>query len=337
MLIVGALASTVTACPLQPDKTPSDPTDTDTDPSTTTGTTVTSCLQAVNCPTGSCQTSLTIRWDDLETCYGAFDVNSTSWPSNTPSDVQSQCTTKDTYCTIEFTDHVQGNLCAYGNEGDTVSGAVCGYSLASSPQADSLLTTLQSANCNGLFDQLVPQGPDCGGDASDVTLGSSECGSCDTEQGGSAAARKGRPPGTTNMLSLDPAHSFLAVSTPIQSVTVRLSGDAFVDLSGNRLLGLQISADQAHILTSDWKGFSFSLDKPVPLARAGEALRIQMAARPTIIGTGRRNEELTRVRSTATSDLTGHLSATQKTWDLDFVDQSVVGGFALHLVGRITP
>jgi hypothetical protein len=45
-------------------------------------------------------------------------------------------------------------------------------------------------------------------------------------------------------------------------------------LPGNRLLGLKLSAERVRFGSSDWNGFSFSLDKAVPFARAGEAFRI---------------------------------------------------------------
>src|SRR5262249_13983549 len=151
--------------------------------------------------------------------------------------------------------------CAWGTAGDTVGSSDCHYESGSSDDAQVLADKL-NYDC-GLGVNPVPDGDGgdgCTPDFNYATLGTATCASCGSESARTVAARKSRPPGTTDTLSLDPAHSFLAVSTPIQTVTVRLSGDAFVDLRGGRLLGLQISAEQARMANSDWNGFSFSLD-----------------------------------------------------------------------------
>jgi hypothetical protein len=350
MLIAGALVSAGTACTKTPPKDPG---------GTTTETPVATCLEAINCPTEACIPTVVVSRKDLEGCYG---WTGTAWPDATPYEVKG-CDPGNTnagpgaitcYCdpppdggtdTGDRLCHFRHEVdvyaaaqCAWGNEGDAVGSSGCTYEVGRSDLLDALADSITGSCTFAPNQQPDPDGCNQSKlDFSPVVLGSTACTGADDCQGhsGSAAARMGRPAGTSATLALDPARSFLAVSTPLQSVMVRLSGEAYVDLDGGRLLGLQISADQARFNSSDWKGFAFSLDKVVALARTGEAFRIPVAQRSSITGIGRRDGKPTRLRASASSDVTGHLSLAQKTWDLDFADQSTAGGFTMHLAGRI--
>lgn len=356
VLIAGALASTGTACNLTAVATKGDTTD----PSDTTEPTETapagSCLYA-DCPTQLCMPYLYVDRYILERCYG-WDKDNQVWATSAPEAIKDcdkqdldvstnycQCDDRSTSTTdatglckfsIPSVDVFADASCSLGNPGELVTDqeSACTYNdeVVDTSALDTIAKGVNTT-CLVANEPPVEADPNC----FPVTLGnvkrtSNECpiGSCD----GSAAARTARPPGTNVTLSLDPARSYLAVTTPLQSVMVRLSGEAFVDLPGNRLLGLKVSAERIRFGSSDWNGFSFSLDNPVPFARVGEAFRIPVAQKPTITATGRRDGALTRLRASSASDVTGHLSVAHKTWDLDFADQSVAGSFALHLVGR---
>jgi hypothetical protein len=351
MLIAGGLASVGSACTKTPPKDSGD---------TTTDTPVETCREAINCPTEVCVPVVQVSRADLEACYG---WTGTAWPDATPLEVKG-CDPGNTNsapgvitCDCDLpsdggTDggdrlcrfHIEVDLdaaaqCVWGNENDPVGSRGCAYDVGFSDLlsefADSVaracpLSPNQEPDPNGCNQSTL--------DFSPVVLGPTACADADDCQGhSSAAARSSRPAGTSAALSLDPVRSFLAVSTPLQSVTVRLSGEAYVDLNAGRLLGLQISADQTRFASSDWKGFTFTLDKAVALTRAGEAFRIPVAQRSSITGIGRRDDKPTRLRASASSDVTGHLSMAQKTWDLEFTDQSTAGGFTMHLAGRIAP
>jgi hypothetical protein len=340
MSIAGALAFTGTACNLttidpKEDTPDSDsPEETDTTPPTETP--AETCLQAACPPFNSCTPYIVVRKSDLVNCYG-LDENG-GWSSHTPAFV-TDCDGAAEHCTCDANDLCEFKYepqlmfvdaaCTLGTAGTHLDGpSFCHYPEPDETDVNDLIDQLNNDNCGV---NIVPLDGCDEVDFTDVWLSDETCESCDP----SAAARMVRPSGANVTLSLDPARSYLAVTTPVQSLMVRLSGDAFVDLPGNRLVGLKISAERVRFGNSDWNGFGFSLDKPVAFVRAGEAFRIPVAQKPTITATGRRDGALTRMRASSASDVTGHLSVAQKTWDLDFADQSVAGSFALHLVGRI--
>lgn len=331
-LIAGALALTGAACNSTAIVTKSSTDSTDTTQTTPPGT----CLYA-DCPVETCTTTVVIRRDMLEGCYG---WDGSSWATTAPGFVKdcdgshANCTCDSNgLCSFSFSSDVHPKAqCSVGSVNDAVSGSFCGYEGADTTQVDQIAEQV-TEDCRLDF-SLQPLPPDCPApDTSHVKLGSNACNSCDSR----VAARASQPPVGGLTLSLDPARSFLALTTPVQSVMVRLSGDASVDLPGNRLLGLKMSADPVRFAASDWNGFTFSLEQPVPLTRSGEAFRIPVAERPTIIGIGRRDGLPTRLRASSATDVTGHLSVAQKTWDLDLADQNMAGSFTLHLVGRISP
>ena len=348
VLIAGALGSMGAACSTAiitkgdtPDSGSTD--DTEAEPPTDTTQTGT-CLQA-NCPERKCTPQLTIGRDRLESCYGFTDG---VWSGNTPLSVKDcdgqddgksdhcTCVENDVgivICTFDFGEQepLVTAQCKVGQENEQIDPSFCNYDDPDTSKIDGILAEWDPDGDGTLDCGLIPNYDLGCNDVSDVSLGSVKCYECDT----SAAARIVRPSGANVTLSLDPARSYLAVTTPLQSMMVRLSGNAFVDLPGNRLVGLKISAERVRFGSSDWNGFSFSLDKAVPFARAGEAFRIPVAQKPTITASGRRDGALTSLRATSAGDVTGHLSVALKTWDLDFADQSVAGSFALHLVGTV--
>jgi hypothetical protein len=348
VLIAGALGSMGVACSTvvttkgdTPDSGSTE--DTGTTPSTDT-TPTGACLQA-NCPEMTCTPKLTIGRDRLESCYGFTDG---AWSVNTPPSVKDcdgqddgtsdHCTCLENnlgfvICTFDFGDQdpVVTPQCKVGKEHDPVDSSFCNYEDPDTSGIDGILAEWDPDGDGTLDCGLFPTYDTGCPPVRDVELGSTSCSECGT----SAAARIVRPSDADVTLSLDPARSYLAVTTPLQSMMVRLSGDAFVDLPGNRLVGLKISAERVRFGSSDWNGFTFSLDKAVPFARAGETFRIPVTQKPTITASGRRDGTPTSLRASSAGDVTGHLSIEHKTWDLDFADRSVAGSFALHLAGRV--
>lgn len=295
----------------------------------------TSCLK-VGCPQISCTTTYTVSQDDLVACYG-WNSDTGDWGGNAPSILSSSCdNTPATDCVVAFRMGVDADpVCEWGNAYDIVGGADCGWpdadpgdgiDFANQLSRDCKITATSARSCD-VLDPATLAG---------VALTTSCDTSCDDPEGASRV-RTARPPGTTTTLALDPAHSFLAVTTPLQSVSVPLSGSGFVNLSSGQLLGVMISADGVRFGATDFSGWSFTLAKPVPIIRAGEAFRVPAAQQPTVIGTGRRNGQQSKLRIVPSADMTGHLRVGPGTWDLDFADQNVAGGFAMHLVGRVTP
>lgn len=351
MLIAGALASMGTACStaiLTKGDTPDSGSTEDTGTTPSTDTTPTEICREANCPDKTtCTPKLTIGRDRLESCYGFTDG---VWSGNTPPSVKDcdgqddghsdhcSCSENDlgiVICTFDFgsQESTVTAQCKVGKEHESVDSSLCKYDNPDTSGIDGIIAEWDPDG-DGILDcGLIPAYEYGCSDVSNVTLGPE----CDGGCGTSAAARVVRPADANVTLSLDPARSYLAVTTPLQSLMVRLSGDVFADLPGNRLVGLKITAERVRFGSSDWNGFSFSLDKAVPFVRAGDAFRIPVAQKPTVTASGRRDGAPTSLRASSAGDVTGHLSMAHKTWDLDFADQSVAGSFALHLVGRVAP
>src|SRR5581483_9642392 len=165
----------------------------------------------------------------------------------------------------------------------------------------------------------------CAPDGTTATLS----GSCDTCEGTTATtattARIAEPaPGSTTLV-VDRARSYVSFTTPFQTVLVPVAGDGRLDLPSGQLQTLRLNADDAFVGGSQWSGWTFALEGPVQLQRTGDAFAIPVARQTAIVGTGRRDGALVKQRSVATGDIAGHLNVADKTFDVDFSDQSIAG------------